>query len=246
MIIGSGFGLKLIEAFHHTKTLLILIEKPFRTQRELSVRNLAKRPCRGREGCRGCSIMVYHGCLHTTVVASGLAASSPLTWHVVLRFTGAGRDDIEDLGRTSIWSAVWSFCHAACQLGPCRAGDILCFILVISFSLHCSGVLAFQRWKQEKKACLLHAPLCMPDRCLLWPQATLTQAVRKTGKLQNKMQQDTKMSCVTVLYVRLLTGFWFKSERRWNSILILYPSNYYLHIKIQLVCLIIIFFWVQN
>lgn len=51
---------------------------------------------------RGAERAVYHGCLHTSVGASGLAASSPLTWHVVLRFTGAGRVHIEDLGRASI------------------------------------------------------------------------------------------------------------------------------------------------
>lgn len=40
---------------------------------------------------------------------------------------------------------------------------------------------------------------------------TDTSAETKTGKLQNKMLKDTKISCVTVFYVRLLIGFWFKS-----------------------------------
>lgn len=79
-------------------------------------------------------------------MAGGLAASSPLTWHVVLRFTGAGRDHVEDLGGTSVSGAVGSLGDAAGQLGPRRAGDVLCFILLISFSLHGSGVLASQCW----------------------------------------------------------------------------------------------------
>lgn len=36
--------------------------------------------------------------LHTSGGVSGLAASSPLTWHAVIRFPRAGRDHVEDLG----------------------------------------------------------------------------------------------------------------------------------------------------
>lgn len=62
---------------------------------------------------RGAVGAVYHGCWHTSAVAGGLAASSPLTWHVVLRFTGAGRDHVEDLGGTSVRGAVGSLGNAA-------------------------------------------------------------------------------------------------------------------------------------
>lgn len=45
---------------------------------------------------------MFGGYLHTSVGASGLAVSSPLTWHAVLRFPGAGRDHVEDLGGSLI------------------------------------------------------------------------------------------------------------------------------------------------
>lgn len=78
-------------------------------------------------------------------MAGGLAVSSPLTWHVVLRFTGAGRDHVEDLGRTSIRRTVRFLCDSASQLGPCCARHVFVFLLVISFRLYCSGVLALKR-----------------------------------------------------------------------------------------------------
>lgn len=51
---------------------------------------------------RGAESAVYCGYLHTSVGASGLAASSPLTWHAVLRLPWAGRDHVEDLGGSLI------------------------------------------------------------------------------------------------------------------------------------------------
>lgn len=58
-----------------------------------------RRPAEVERGAEGA---VFCGYLHTSVGASGLAASSPLTWHAVLRFPGAGRDHVEDLGGSLI------------------------------------------------------------------------------------------------------------------------------------------------
>ncbi len=60
------------------------------------------------EGERGAVCAVNHGSKHTSAVAGGLAASSPLTWHAVLRFPGAGRDHVEGLRGTSVGGAVGS------------------------------------------------------------------------------------------------------------------------------------------
>lgn len=98
----------------------------------------------------GAAGAVYHGCPHTRVVAGGLAASSPLTWHVLLRFAGAGRDHVEDLGGAPVGRAVGSLGDAVGQLRPRRAGDVLSFIHDVSFSLRCSGVLAFKSWSEKK------------------------------------------------------------------------------------------------
>lgn len=83
-------------------------------------------------------------------MAGGLAASSPLTWHVVLRFTGAGRDHVEDLGGTSIRGAVGSFCDTCGQLRPHCAGEVLSFNLILSFTIYCFGVLACQCCGKKK------------------------------------------------------------------------------------------------
>lgn len=106
--------------------------------------------CAPAEVDGGAAGAVYHGCLHTRVVAGGLAASSPLTWHVLLRFAGAGRDHVEDLGGAPVGRAVGSLCDAVGQLRPRRAGDVLSFIHDVSFSLRCSGVLAFKSWREKK------------------------------------------------------------------------------------------------
>lgn len=86
-------------------------------------------------------------------MAGGLAASSPLTWHVVLRFTGAGRDHIEDLGGTSVSRAVGSLgdSAAAGRPGPRRAGHVLTAVLVLRVGISRSGVLASERWGNENK-----------------------------------------------------------------------------------------------
>lgn len=85
-------------------------------------------------------------------MAGGLAASSPLTWHVVLRFTGAGRDHVKDLGGASVGGAVGALGDAAGQLRPRRAGHVLAFVLrVVSFGLHGPGVLAPQCWSKTGK-----------------------------------------------------------------------------------------------
>lgn len=110
-------------------------------------KSIAQCPCRGGQRCGGA---VYHGCLHTRVVAGGLAASSPLTWHVLLRFAGAGRDHVEDLRGAPVGRAVGSLGDAVSQLRPHRAGDVLSFIHDVSFSLRCSGVLAFKSWGEKK------------------------------------------------------------------------------------------------
>jgi len=90
------------------------------------------------------------------VAAAGLAASSPLTWHAALRLPGAGRDDVEDLGGASIGGAVGSFgdstsSYTAGQPGPRRAGDVV-VLPPVSLGLHCSGVLASQRWGDKEQS----------------------------------------------------------------------------------------------
>lgn len=81
-------------------------------------------------------------------MAGGLAASSPLTWHVVLRFTGAGRDHVEDLG-VSVGGAVGSLRDAARQLRPRRARHIFGFVLLVSLSLNYLAVLDSLRWGEK-------------------------------------------------------------------------------------------------
>lgn len=107
---------------------------------------------------RGAAGAVHHGCLHTRVVAGGLAASSPLTWHVLLRFAGAGRDHVEDLGGAPVGRAVGPLGDAVGQLRPRRAGDVLSLIHDVSFSLRCSAVLAFNSWR-EKQCVSFEPPL---------------------------------------------------------------------------------------
>lgn len=94
---------------------------------------------------RGSKVMLrgrIGGCWHTSAVAGGLAASSPLTWHVVLRFAGAGRDHVQDLGRASVRRAVGPLRDDAGWLRLLRAGGVCSFVLVGAFSLCCSAVRA--------------------------------------------------------------------------------------------------------
>lgn len=88
---------------------------------------------------------MFGGYLHTSVGASGLAVSSPLTWHAVLRFPRAGRDHVEDLGGSLIGGAVGFLREAASQRRPRRAGNVLSVVPLIPFGLVHSGVLAYQR-----------------------------------------------------------------------------------------------------
>lgn len=88
---------------------------------------------------------MHRGYLHTSVGASGLAASSPLTWHAVLRLPRAGRDHVEDLGGALVGGAVGFLGDGAAQRRPRRAGVVLPFSLLIAFVLGPS----FQRWTQE-------------------------------------------------------------------------------------------------
>lgn len=76
-------------------------------------------------------------------MARGLAASSPLTWDVVLRLPGAGRDHVEDLGGASVGGAVGPLGDAGGQPGPRCAGDVAFFILTPR-SLRCYVDLASQ------------------------------------------------------------------------------------------------------
>lgn len=63
-------------------------------------------------------------------MAGGLAASSPLTWHVVLGFAGAGRDHVEDVRGPSVGGAVGSLSDAARQLRAQRAGGVFAFFFI--------------------------------------------------------------------------------------------------------------------
>lgn len=133
--------------------ILILLNRPELSESSgLPLPPLPKKALRSApaEVDRGAAGAVHHGCLHTRVVAGGLAASSPLTWHVLLRFAGAGRDHVEDLGGAPVGRAVGSLGDAVGQLRPRRAGDVLSFIHDVSFSLRCSGVLAFKSWREKK------------------------------------------------------------------------------------------------
>lgn len=95
---------------------------------------------------RGTEGVVDHGWKHTSAVAVGLSGSRPLTWHVVLRFTGAGCDYIEDLGRTSSGGAVGPFGDAGRQSGSHRAGEVPHCVLVVPVAIGGTPVLASQRW----------------------------------------------------------------------------------------------------
>lgn len=90
---------------------------------------------------------MHRGYLHTSVGASGLAASSPLTWHAVLRFPRAGRDHVEDLGGALVGGAVGFLGDGAAQRWPRRAGIVLSSILLIPAVLGRS----FQCWNQEQE-----------------------------------------------------------------------------------------------
>lgn len=81
---------------------------------------------------------------HTSAVAGGLAASSPLTWHVVFRFTGAGRDHIEDLGRAAAGRAIGAFCETTIHPWCYCIGNVLSVLFRV-----CPAVGAFQCWKTK-------------------------------------------------------------------------------------------------
>lgn len=97
----------------------------------------------------GAERAVHCGYLHTSVGASGGAASGPLTWHAVLRLPRAGRDHVEDLGGVLVGGAVGflgaAAAAAAAQRWPRRAGTVLSFLFLIPFVLGPSS----QRWTQE-------------------------------------------------------------------------------------------------
>lgn len=175
VIIGSGFGLKLPEAFHHTKMMLILLENPG----ELSVRNLAKLPCRGGEGCRGCSVSwvsTYYRCGQWSrrVQPTDLACCAPVYRGWTWSRRGSGRNVHLKCCLIFLWRRL-------------PAGALPCWRCPLLHPRHllqpplfwCPGFSVLETRKKKKKACLLHAPLCMLGRCLLWPQATLTQTLRQ-------------------------------------------------------------------
>lgn len=94
---------------------------------------------------------MHRGYLHTSFGAGGFAASSPLTWHAVLRFTRAGRDHVEDLGGPLVGGAVGFLGDTAGHRWPRRAGNGLSFVGLIPFGLDHSGVLALERWRNTEE-----------------------------------------------------------------------------------------------